>query len=143
MQWRFSVSPSAASPTRLKRPPSNQSLSALAAKHHRYSAGQPVLAAAGQPGSGSGAAAPAAAPPPLAVSPGQIDVAAVAAKHGWDLQQRNDFSGTGKSAGCRWQASDAPLQGTRANGGSWRRPAELAGRQAVAVIASDPLFAAV
>jgi hypothetical protein len=45
-----------------------------------------------------------------------VDVAAVAAKHDWDLQQRNDWS---QDKQVRWlpvAAIRRPLQGARSNG---------------------------
>ncbi|KAI7841848.1 hypothetical protein COHA_004377 [Chlorella ohadii] len=66
----------------LKRPASRECL----APHVKH----PAVAAAVPPGGSSEAVAAAAA---AAASPAaDVNVAAVAAKHGWDLQQRNDYS---------------------------------------------------
>lgn len=90
MQWAYSSArPMAQSPAALKRPLSSGSLAAMAAQ-----AKQPRLAAAAaqQPGGGGtgggGGAAPMAVDSTAGL-PQDVDVAAVAAKHGWDVTQHN------------------------------------------------------
>ncbi|PRW59123.1 chloroplastic mitochondrial [Chlorella sorokiniana] len=70
--------------------------------------------AAAVPHGGSAEAAAAAAAPPSQTADG-IDVAAVAAKHGWDLQQRNDYSNDRQVQWIPVAAIRRPLQGTRSN----------------------------
>ena len=104
MQWRGAACNSASHPAHtprcsLKRPPSTGQLQHMAAKHQRGATA--ALSADG------GAAADAPLP--------DVDVQAVAAKHGWDLQQRNDWS---SDRLVRWlpvASIRRPLQGARSN----------------------------
>ncbi|KAL4419411.1 hypothetical protein ABPG77_003385 [Micractinium sp. CCAP 211/92] len=97
MQWSFTPS----GPLPLKRPSSSSSLPASPLPK------RPVLAATAPGGGGAGPA------PPLAA--GAVDVEAVAQKHGWDLQQRNDWSGDRQVMWLPVAAIRRPLQGSRSN----------------------------
>ena len=53
---------------------------------------------------------------PVVGPSGIIDVEAVAAKHGWDLQQRNDYSADKQVRMIPVGSIRRPLQGARSNG---------------------------
>lgn len=95
MQWSFT--PTGTLP--LKRPASSSSLAASPLPK------RPVPAAAAAGGGGS--------QPPLAAD--TVDVEAVAQKHGWDLQQRNDWSGDRQVMWLPVASIRRPLQGARSN----------------------------
>ncbi|KAL4425501.1 hypothetical protein ABPG75_009517 [Micractinium tetrahymenae] len=99
MQWTFT--PSGPSNLPLKRPPSSSNLAASPVPKRL------VVAAAAPPPGGAGQAAPLAAD--------AVDVDAVARKHGWDLQQRNDWSGDRQVMWLPVAAIRRPLQGSRSN----------------------------
>lgn len=112
MQWARSKPPHATGfAAKRKLPP----LSALnPSKQPRPTAAQ---AAAPAPGGGDTAAAqavePVAADP---ASPAPVDVESVAAKHGWDLSARNDWSHDKQVKWLPVAAIRRPLQGSRSNG---------------------------
>lgn len=113
MQAAWSGSVGAAGGLPLKRKASASNLLAspqLQAKRPAL----PIIAAAAQPGLGGGV-------PAFAVD---VDVTAVASKHGWDLAQQNNWSSDRRVRWLPVAAIRRPLQGSRSNGGSRRHPAE-------------------
>ena len=105
MQWAFTAAlPMSPTGRPLKRSTSNPQLP----PHAKRTAMSSVAAAAAQqPGggsSGNGGGLPA------------VDVQAVAEKHGWDLQQRNDWSEDKRVVWLPVAAIRRPLQGSRSNG---------------------------
>jgi hypothetical protein len=119
MQWACSKPPHATGLATLKRKLSSPQLSALnPAKQPRATVTAQSTAPA--PGSGSSDGAGAYAVQPMAVdaaspAPG-VDVQSVAAKHGWDLNARNDWSHDKQVKWLPVAAIRRPLQGARSNG---------------------------
>ena len=126
MQWSFtSARPlSPAAPGVLKRPLSSGSLAALAAQ-----AKQPRLAAVAAAQQQPGGAAAASGEAPMAVDsaaglPQDVDVAAVAAKHGWDITQQNhDWSGDRQARAAAGQLAPCSAVALPAAAARWRQPA--------------------
>lgn len=110
MQWSF-TRPLSPTPGALKRPLSSPSLAAMAKQQRSAPAAQ-------QPGGGGTAPMAVDGAAVTAGVPGrQVDVAAVAAKHGWDLTQHNtDWSGDRQVKWLRVDEIRRPLQGARSNG---------------------------
>lgn len=135
MQWAFTPATQGALP--LKRKASNPNL--LASPPMAKRAVAAAAAAAPQPGGSSSAAAA----PLAAEGPAGVDVEAVARKHGWDLQQRNDWSGDRQVMWLPVAAIRRPLQGARSNGerggGCWVATVEGGGlRRVRGVVEREP-----
>lgn len=99
MQWAFT--PASGVPAASLKRSSSPSLVSPLAKRPAVAA---AAASAGQPG--GAAAAPSAA---------QVDVQAVAQKHGWDLEQRNDWSSDPKVKWIPIASIRRPLARSRSN----------------------------